>query len=226
MISFNILRTKRTLAVTILTAIVILMIILFSLRKETGGNLPVDREGNLLKHSIYSNYVFDNTDKVINIGIQPLYLPTGLISEVMERDMVLQKALQGLGVEVRYYPFLKGNDVNFFLQNKDLDIGIGGDMPAISAAAKMNIIIPVTLQQGFTSIVAPRPMLTSQLRGKRIAYPFAQLLIMLFWTFWRQRVFQNRKPILSPWMFLNWQEPCTKRRSMPLRSGNPSLPWP
>ena len=95
MISFNILRKKRTLAVTILIAIVILMIILFSLRKETGGNLSVDREGNLLKHSIYSNYVFDNTDKVINIGIQPLYLPTGLISEVMERDMVLQMAGSG-----------------------------------------------------------------------------------------------------------------------------------
>ncbi len=175
MIGFNILRTKRMLAGTILTAIAILMIILFSPGKETKENLPVNREGNLLKHPIYSRYVFDNTEKVINIGVQPLYLPTGLISEVMERDTVLQKALQGLGVEVRYYHFLKGDDVNFFLQHKDLDIGIGGDMPAISAAAKMDIIIPVTLQQGFTSLVATRPMLTSQLRGKRIAYPFGSI---------------------------------------------------
>ena len=121
MIGFNILRTKRMLAVTILTAIAILMIILFSPGKETKENLPVNREDNLLKHPIYSRYVFDNTEKVINIGVQPLYLPTGLISEAMERDTVLQKALQDFGVEVRYYPFLKGDDVNFFLQNKDLD---------------------------------------------------------------------------------------------------------
>lgn len=175
MIGLNSLRTKRTLSGAILTAIVILTIILFSLRKETKENLPVDRESNLLNHPIYAKYVFDNTAKVINIGVQPLYSPTGLISEAMERDTVLQKALQDLGVEVRYYPFLKGDDVNFFLQNKDLDIGIGGDMPAISAAAQMDIIIPVILQQGFTSIVATRPMLTSQLRGKRIAYPFGSI---------------------------------------------------
>lgn len=175
MIDLNRLKTKRTLSGFILTAIVILLIILFSFRKGTQENLPVDIEGNLLNHPIYSKYVFDHTDKVINIGVQPLYLPTGLISEVMKRDTVLQKALQDLGMEVKYYPFLKGNDVNFFLQNNDLDIGIGGDMPAISAAAKMDIIIPVILQQGFISMVATRLMMTSQLRGKRIAYPFGSI---------------------------------------------------
>lgn len=175
MIDLNSLKTKRTLSGAILTAIVILMIVLFSFRKETQVNLPNDNEGDLLNHPIYSKYVFDHTDKVINIGVQPLYSPTGLISEAMERDTVLQKALQGLGLEVRYYPFLKGDDVNFFLHSNDLDIGIGGDMPAISAAAKMDIIIPVTLQQGFTSMVTTRPMLTRQLRGKRIAYPFGSI---------------------------------------------------
>lgn len=175
MIDLNRLKTKKMLAGFILTAIMILIIILFYTGKETEKNLPVDKEVNLLKHPIYSKYFFDNTDKVINIGIQPLYSPTGLILAAMQRDTVLQKALQGLGVKVRYYPFLKVNDVNFFLQNKDLDIGIGGDMPTISAAAAMDIIVPVTLQQGFTSIVATRPMLTSQLRGQRIAYPFGSI---------------------------------------------------
>lgn len=175
MIDLNRFKTKRTLLGFILTLIVSLLIILFPLRRGIRGNLPNDNEGNLMSHPIYSKYVFYNTDKVINIGVQPLYLPTGLISEAMKRDTVLQKALEDLGVEVRYYPFLKGDDVNFFIQNKDLDIGIGGDMPAISAAAQMDIIIPVTLQQGFTSIVATRPMLTSQLRGKRIAYPFGSI---------------------------------------------------
>lgn len=175
MIDFNRLKTKRALAGTILTVIVILLIILFSLKNESKKNLSVNREDNLLKHPLYSKYVFDHSNKIINIGIQPLYLPTGLITEVMKRDMILQKALQNLGVELRYYPFLKGEDVNFFLLHNDLDIGIGGDMPAITAAAKMDIIIPVTLQQGFASIVATRPMLTRHLRGKRIAYPFGSI---------------------------------------------------
>jgi sulfonate transport system substrate-binding protein len=174
-IDLNRLKTKRTLAGFILTAIVILLIILFPLRKGMLENPPNNNQGDLLSHPIYSKYVFDHTDKVINIGVQPLYLPTGLFSEAMKRDMLLQKALQTLGVEVRYYPFLKGDDVNFFLQNRDLDIGIGGDMPVISAAAKMDIVIPITLQQGLTSMVATRPMLTSQLRGKRIAYPFGSI---------------------------------------------------
>jgi ABC-type nitrate/sulfonate/bicarbonate transport system substrate-binding protein len=174
-IGLNRLKTKRTLSGFILTAIAILLIILFSLRKGTVKNLPVDNEGDLLSHPIYSKYIFNNTDKVINIGVQPLYSPTGLISEAMKRDVVLQKALKGLGMEIRYFPFLKGDDVNFFLKNMALDIGIGGDMPAISAAAAMDILVPVILQRGFTSIVATRSMLTSQLQGKRIAFPFGSI---------------------------------------------------
>ena len=93
----------------------------------------------------------------------------------MKRDRVLNKALKELGMEIRYFPFLKGDDVNFFLKRHDLDMGVGGDMPTLSAAATMKIVIPVKVQQGFTSIVATRPMLTRNLRGKRIAFPFGSI---------------------------------------------------
>ncbi len=159
----------------IVLGIVILLAILFSFRKGTQETLSVDREGNLLNHPIYSKYVFDNTDRVINIGVQPLYLPTGLISEAMKRDGILQKALKDLGMELKYYPFFKGDDVNFFLYRGDIDFGIGGDMPALSAASTTDVIIPVILQQGFSSILATRPMMAKQLRGKRIAYPFGSI---------------------------------------------------
>ena len=155
--------------------VVILLAIVFSLgtRREEGVSTPENPDR--ADHPIYSKYHFDRSGRVINFGVQPLYLPTGLISEVMKRDRVLQKALKDLGVEIRYYPFLKGDDVNFFLKRHDLDMGVGGDMPTISAASDMKIVIPMKVQQGFTSIVATRPMLTSQLRGKRIAYPFGSI---------------------------------------------------
>ncbi len=125
--------------------------------------------------SQYADYVFEHSDRVINIGVQPLYSPTGLITSAMERDRVLKRALARLGMKMRTYAFLKGDDVNTFLARGDLNAGVGGDMPALSAAAKMNIVIPVILQKGFTSIVARHAMLLSQLKGKRIAFPFGSI---------------------------------------------------
>ena len=69
---------------------------------------------DLSKHPVYSKYKFDNTDRVINIGVQPLYLPTGLITESMKRDHILSENLLTNGLKVRYYPFLKGSDGNYF----------------------------------------------------------------------------------------------------------------
>ena len=63
---------------------------------------------NIKKHPLYSTYKFNNTDKVINIGTQPLYMSTGLVSETMKRDLILKKALKERGFEIRFFPFLKG----------------------------------------------------------------------------------------------------------------------
>jgi len=123
-------------------------------------------------HPVYSKYKFNNAENVINLGVQPLYSPTGFITEVMKRDAVLRKNLSASGMEARYYAFLKGGDVNCFLRNGDIDVGIGGDMPAITAAATMDTVIPALIQQGFTSVVAKRSMLIRELRGKKIGYAF------------------------------------------------------
>lgn len=123
---------------------------------------------DLSKHPVYSKYKFDNTDRVINIGVQPLYLPTGLITESMKRDHILSENLLTNGLKVRYYPFLKGSDGNYFLQRGDIDIAVGGDMPAITAAAFADIVIPVMIQYGFTSLVANSPFLISELAGRKI----------------------------------------------------------
>lgn len=123
-------------------------------------------------HPVYSDYKFNNTEHVVNIGVQPVYSPTGFITEAMKRDTILREVLAEVGIKANFYAFLKGDDVNFFLRRGDIDAGIGGDMPAITAAATSDIIIPTLIQQGFTSIVARRSLLIRELRGRNIGYAF------------------------------------------------------
>ncbi len=151
---------------------VCLILIAHTAMPKTGKaeDQPIIKTPDLSNHSIYSKYKFNNTENVINLGTQSFFSPTGLITEVMKRDTVLHNALSGSGIEVRFFPFLKGNDLNFFFRKGDIDAGIGGDMPTITAAATMDITVTSIIQQGFCSVVARRSMLIRELRGKRIGY--------------------------------------------------------
>lgn len=123
-------------------------------------------------HPIYSKYEIDKSNTIINFGIQPLWIPTNLICETMKRDLILKEKLHKYGMSINWYSFLKGDDVNLFFKNRSLDVGIAGDMPAISAASDIEIVIPSLTQQGFISIVAKEQMLISGLKGKRIGFAF------------------------------------------------------
>lgn len=141
-------------------------------RKIEDERLESHFQQDLLKHPIYSNYKFSEKNSVINIGIQPLWIPTGHIVETMKRDEILHNELSELGLEIKFYPFLKGSDINYFLKRGDIDIGVGGDMPAITLASSFDIVIPSLFQMGFTSIVANRHMLLTELKDKSIGYAF------------------------------------------------------
>lgn len=127
---------------------------------------------DLSDHPIYSEYEFGQDESIIDLGKQPMWTPTGLIIEAMLRDTLLHTALAEQGLRIRSHPFLKGADVNFFMRRGDLEAGIGGDMPALTAAADSSVLVAALIQRGYCSIVAARPMLLEQLRGKRIGYAF------------------------------------------------------
>lgn len=128
---------------------------------------------DLSNHPVYSKYSFGGANEnVIDFGVQPLGVPIGVISEAISRDGVLKRALMEQGLEIRFHPFLKGADLNFFLLRGDLEAAVGGDMPAIAAAAVSDVLIVSLVKQGFSSIVAKKHMLIKDLKGKRIAYPF------------------------------------------------------
>ena len=123
---------------------------------------------NLDNHPIYSNYIFSSEPNVINIGTQPLLFPTGLITEAMKRDQILQEILNEKGISINFHPFLKGKDVNHFLSDGRIDAGVGGDTPTLSAIAAFDAKVPVAMQKGFVSIVSDRPISLKQLKGKTI----------------------------------------------------------
>ncbi len=105
---------------------------------------------DLRNHPIYKDYHFSQDNTVLDIGIQPLWVPTSIISEVMKRDNILREEMTSLGYSLNFYPFLKGNDVNFFMRSGDLEIGMGGDMPTLSLAASYDIeIVSIILSLAF-----------------------------------------------------------------------------
>jgi sulfonate transport system substrate-binding protein len=166
---------KRTRPLLIFIIILLIGLFILFLINKKASELSIVAPPELQDHPIYSQYEMKRNDSLINIGIQPLYLPTGIILELMKRDNILNRALSASGKEINYYSFLKGADVNFFLQKELLDGGVGGDMPALSASSSFDVLIPVIIQKGNASIVSVGPMLTNDLKGKRIAYPYGSI---------------------------------------------------
>lgn len=164
-------RLKLAIPTTCLMAVAAGLVVYGSLpdRAEDQPSLG-DSAPNLSDHPIYGKYEFGGQDNVIDIGVQPLVTPTNIIVETMKRDAVLREALTREGLEIRFHPFLKGADLNFFLQRGDLEVGVAGDMPTLTAAAESQVLVAGLMQLGFCSVVAKKPLMMEELRGMRIAY--------------------------------------------------------
>ncbi|MEO5327602.1 MAG: NrtA/SsuA/CpmA family ABC transporter substrate-binding protein [Magnetococcus sp. THC-1_WYH] len=115
-------------------------------------------------------YDFGTSEAIVDIGVQPLWFPSGIITEVIRHDAILERQLQQLGKKLRFHPFFKGADVNLQIHHGNLEGGIGGDMPAIWACVADQVRIVSLTDYYFTAIVAPKPVLLPELRGQRIGY--------------------------------------------------------
>jgi ABC-type amino acid transport substrate-binding protein len=125
---------------------------------------------DLTKHPIYSKYDFDTDPKVITLATQPLAVPEGSLGEAMARDLTLQRDLARLGFRIRFLPFLKGGDINFFMDKGKVDAAIVGDMPTLMMAAKSAIRVGGLAKLGYGAVVLKNGMMLEDLRGKRIGY--------------------------------------------------------
>jgi hypothetical protein len=74
-------------------------------------------------------------------GMQPMSIPVGVVEAVLQRDALLAETLRSQGLRIVFYPFLKGSDINAFMQRGDVDIAVAGDAPVVTAASRMGISI-------------------------------------------------------------------------------------
>jgi hypothetical protein len=111
---------------------------------------------------------------MIDLGVQPLGFPSGVISAVMQRDRILKKALEDTKQPLKAHPFLRGADMVGLLATQKLEAGLLGDMPTILAASTANVLVVGLVKQTSTAIVARGDVQVGGLFGKRIAYvPFS-----------------------------------------------------
>lgn len=157
--------------IVLLAGIVLLVVVVFvpKLGEITKTELLLP---DLCDHPAYNSYQFPKDKKFIHLGVQPLWVFEGNLAEIMKRDRILRGSLAERGLEISFYSFLKGDDVNHFVRRGDLHGGMCGDMPTLTIAAAMEVEIPALTDQGFNCIVAKRHMVVAGLKGKTIGYPF------------------------------------------------------
>jgi ABC-type nitrate/sulfonate/bicarbonate transport system substrate-binding protein len=113
-------------------------------------------------------YGLSAASPAVNLGVQPLGYPSGVISAVMQRDRILQKALEQGRQPLQAHAFKRGADIVPLLADQRLEAGLLGDMPTLLAAATGRVLIVGLVKQTSTAIVAKGDVQVGGLAGKRI----------------------------------------------------------
>lgn len=120
--------------------------------------------------SYVDKYGLNRNSPAIDMGVQPLGVPSGVLSSVMRRDRILLEKLKGMGNPLLTYPFQRGADMLPALADGRLDAALLGDMPTLMSAASGKVLIVGLVKQSPTAIVARGRAQVGALAGKRIAY--------------------------------------------------------
>lgn len=119
---------------------------------------------------VYDGYDLAPRDQGVDIGVQPLGYPTGLVGAAMGRDRILRRALNPLGHDLNTFAFRRGPDIVERLDGQHLEAGLVGDMPTIAAIAGGDTLVAGIVKLSSSSIVSREAGLVESLRGRRIAY--------------------------------------------------------
>lgn len=117
-----------------------------------------------------ADYGLKTDSPALDLGIQPLGYPSGVLSAVIRRDRILRQALDERQTPLAAHPFRRGADMLPVLEDRRLEAGLLGDMPAILAAAGGKAWIVGLVKQTTTAIVANGVSQLKELAGKRIGY--------------------------------------------------------
>lgn len=119
---------------------------------------------------VYDSYALQPSDQGVDVGVQPLGYPTGLVGAAMGRDRILRRTLEALGHDLRTFAFRRGPDIVERLGGQRLEAGLVGDMPTITAIAAGDTLVVGIVKLSSSSIVSRETGLVESLRGRRIAY--------------------------------------------------------
>jgi sulfonate transport system substrate-binding protein len=118
----------------------------------------------------FDSYGLSPASATVDIGVQPLGYPSGVISAVMQRDRILKKALAASQQPLKTHPFRRGADMVPLLADQRLEAGLIGDMPTLLSASTGAVWIVGLVKQTSTAIVAKGATQTASLAGKRIGF--------------------------------------------------------
>lgn len=118
----------------------------------------------------FDRYDLAPNAKTVDLAVQPMAYPLAFISAIMQRDKLLRTELQARGLELRTFPFRKGNDIVKLVGNGRVEMAFLGDMPAVNTMAATPTYVVGLGKRNFSSIVSRDFGRIEALRGKRVAY--------------------------------------------------------
>lgn len=99
---------------------------------------------------------------------QPMASPGGALAAALKRDRILRQALERLGLSLQMKPVKSGAEATAVLASGEAQVATLGDMPLLKAATEMQLYAVGLIKQNYTSVVGPKGLLPSDLKGKRI----------------------------------------------------------
>lgn len=99
---------------------------------------------------------------------QPMALPSGAVVATVQRDRILRRELARMGFELRMLPSKNGSEAVALLMSGGAHISTLGDMPLLKAATEMPLYAVALVKQNYATVVGPKGLLPSDLKGKRI----------------------------------------------------------
>lgn len=113
------------------------------------------------------------TPETILFTYQPLASPGGALAAALQHDRILHDELSRIGVSLQMVPVRDGGEATSYLSSGKAQLATLGDMPFLKAvAAGVPLYAIALIKQNYGSVVGPKGLLPSDLKGKRIANTF------------------------------------------------------
>jgi sulfonate transport system substrate-binding protein len=126
--------------------------------------------GTVAAQEYVAGYGLQARSKELEVGLQPLGYPNGVIGAILRRDRVLRAQLEAVGNPLKSFAFRRGADMVAPLAEARLDAGLIGDMPTTLAASTGSVWVVGLVKVAQTAIVTHGGGSLADLAGKRIGY--------------------------------------------------------